>query len=92
MLERILEVIIIHTLLLYPEAYTGDVIYPLNGTAELELRTSDCQSSLIQWPRSNPKNKTPLNLLKDVKALEKKHHSILSFCTTSRFYALSFSL
>lgn len=63
MLERILEIIIIHSLILYPGAYRGNVIYLLSGIVELELRTSDCQYAMIQLLKSNPET----NSLQDFK-------------------------
>lgn len=46
-----------------PKAYTGNVIYPLSGKVEMELRTCDSQSSIIQLLRSNPEKKLLSNFL-----------------------------
>lgn len=93
MLERTLEIIISQSLFLYTEAYRGNVIYPLSGTAELKLRTSDSQYLVIQLLRSNAENKTPFNLLKDIKALGKKTVIVFFlFVQPPHYPALSFLL
>lgn len=83
MLQRLLE--IIRRLILYRKAHTGDVIYPLSGTAETELRTWGSQSSIIQLLKSNPENKIPFKFLKYIKAQKNKNCHIISFCTISPF-------